>query len=197
MKIYCQKLNTENTSLLQHNLRSDGLRQEEIQLIVNNKSMYDRNINKYSEMYSHLNQTGDAPFNTLPATMEKIGASPNGDYNFYADTVGLPSNTAPPLPNSSIAGVIDNYQGRCRLLGFNLAQSKKGADTPSNSVLIGEAPIVLRLSRNNSSNDADEANAPQRAGAGTERCLATNLNIWVEAVRMLVVKNGRVEIMNV
>ena len=44
--------------------------------------------------------------------------------------------------------------------------------------------------------NADEANAPQRAGAGTERCLATNVNVWVEAVRMMIIKNGRVEILN-
>ena len=114
----------------------------------------------------------------------------------WGDGNGLPSNTTDPTPNTSRNGVRENYQGRCRLLGFNLAQSRNGADTPSNAVAVGEAPIILRINRNNSSGNADEANAPQRAGAGTERCLATNVNVWVEAVRMMVIKNGRVEILN-
>ena len=196
MKIYVQKLDTGNPSVFQHNLRSDGQLQEEVQLVVNNKTMYDRNVSKHSEMYSYLNQTGESPFNSLPSTMEKVGASPNADYNMWGDGNGLPSNTTDPTPNTSRNGVQSNYQGRCRLLGFNLAQSRNGADTPSNAVAVGEAPIILRINRNNSSGNADEANAPQRAGAGTERCLATNVNVWVEAVRMMVIKNGRVEILN-
>ena len=190
MKIFVQKLDSGNTSTLQKNCRSDGLLQESVQLVVNNKTMYDRDVDKFSEFYSYLNQTGDSPYNSMPSTLERVGVSPNGDYNMFANTVGLPSTVAAPGENTPIAGVQTNYQGRARLLGFNLAQQRGGADTPSNSVLVGEAPMVLRINRNNSSGCADEADVLGGAPA-------VNLNIWVEAVRAMVVQNGRVEIVAV
>ena len=189
MKIFVQKLDSGNASALQRTCRSDGLLQESIQLIVNNKTMYDRNVTKFSEMYSYLNQTGDTPFNSLPSTLERVGVSPNADYNMFDDNVGLPSNVAAPADNTQIAGVQSNLQGRARLLGFNLAQARGGADTPSNSVLVGEAPMVLRINRNNTSACADEPDI--------DPATAVNLNIWVEAVRTMVVRNGRAEIVAV
>jgi len=189
MKIFVQKLDTGNASALQRTCRSDGLLQESVQLVVNNKTMYDRDVSKFSEFYSYLNQTGESPYNSLPSTLERVGVSPNADYNMFDDTVGLPSNVADPAVNSPIAGVRANYQGRARLLGFNLAQQRSGADTPSNSVLVGEAPMVLRINRNNTSGCPDEPDIDPGN--------AVNLNIWVEAVRTMVVRNGRVEVLAV
>tara|TARA_R110000796_G_scaffold3342_2_gene13134 strand:- start:2540 stop:4006 length:1467 start_codon:yes stop_codon:yes gene_type:complete len=189
MKIYVQKLQSGSVSTLTKNCRSDGQLQEEVQLVINNKTMYDRSVSKFSEFYTYLNATGESPYNSLPSTLERVGTSPNAGYNMFNDTVGLPSNTATPAPNFQVAGVVENYQGKSRVLGFNLAQQRGGADTPSNSILIGESPIVLRISRNNTSACADE---PDQDPAP-----AVNLNIWVEAVRMMVVSNGRVEILAV
>tara|TARA_R110002074_G_scaffold21518_1_gene66727 strand:- start:4384 stop:5856 length:1473 start_codon:yes stop_codon:yes gene_type:complete len=189
MKIYVQKLQVGAPSALTRNCRSDGQLQEEIQLVINNKTMYDRNVKLFSEMYSYLNQTGESPYNALPSTLERVGISASADYNMFNDTVGLPSNVANPAPNSQVLGVQSNLQGRGRLLGFNLAQGKGGQDTPSNSILVGESPIVLRISRNNTSACANE---PDQNPA-----TAVNLNIWVEAVRSMVISNGRVEILSI
>ena len=189
MKIYVQKLQVGAPSTLTKNCRSDGQLQEEVQLVVNNKTMYDRNVKNFSEFYSYLNQTGESPYNALPATMERVGISAEADYRMFDDAVGLPSNVADPAANTEITGVNNQLSGHGRMLGFNLAQGRGGMDTPSNSVLVGESPIVLRISRNNTSACADEPDQNPAA--------AVNLNIWVEAVQSMVIQNGRVEILSI
>ena len=119
--------------------------------------MFDRPVSKVSEMYSYLNQTGEMPFNTLPATYGLVGVYNTADANVFDDNVKLPTNRAKPTAQDDIAGVRNNYQGRQRWLGFNLASQRLGADTPSNSMKIGEAPIILRVNRKNTGN-SDETN---------------------------------------
>ena len=188
MKIYAQKLSTDQVGMLTRSGRSDGLTGEEIQLIVNNKPMFDRPVSKVSEMYSYLNQTGEMPFNTLPSTYGLVGVYNTADANVFDDNVKLPSNVAVPTAQTQVAGVRANYQGRQRWLGFNLASQRQGTDTPSNSMKIGEAPIILRINRKNT------GNADETADDGRTRS-SVNVNIWVECVNVLVMKNGRVEIL--
>lgn len=190
MKIYAQKLATahgDNNHTREG--RSDGLTGEEIQVVVNNKTMYDRPVEKVSEMYSYLNQTGELPFNTLPHTYGFVGnARANADADSFLDTLILPNNVARPTAGTAVAGVKQGYQGRQRWLGINLAQQRMGADTPSNSIKIGEAPIILRLTRKNTGNSDETANDARTRSA-------VNLNVWVESVNAMVMKNGRVEIL--
>jgi hypothetical protein len=190
MKIYAQKLATASNAgaVLTREGRSDGLTGEEVQLVVNNKTMFDRPVSKVSEMYSYLNQTGEMPFNTLPATYGLVGVYNTADANVYADNVRLPSNIARPTAMTNVAGVRTNYQGRQRWLGFNLASQRLGADTPSNSMKIGEAPIILRINRKNTGNSDETSNDARTRSA-------VNVNIWVECVNALVMKNGRVEVL--
>ena len=201
MKIYAQKLSVDNNdNALTRGGRSDGLTGEELQVVINNKTMYDRPVTKVSEMYSYLNQTGEIPFNTLPATYGLVGDYGNAinggggagasDANVFADNLFLPSNVARPTAQTAVAGVKNSYQGRQRWLGVNLAQQRMGADTPSNSIKIGEAPIILRVTRKNTGNDEETANDARTQSA-------VNLNIWVEAVSVMIMKNGRVEILDI
>ena len=193
MKIYAQKLSVDNdANALTRGGRSDGLTAEEIQLVVNNKTMFDRPVEKVSEMYSYLNQTGELPFNTLPATSGLVGAyvGGGGDANVFNDSVFLPSNVAKPTAQTAVTGVRNAYQGRQRWLGFNLAQQRLGADTPSNSVKIGESPILLRINRGNTGNGEESANDARTRSA-------VNVNVWVESVNALIMRNGRVEILEV
>ena len=83
------------------------------------------------------------------------------------------------------------YQGRSRWLGFNLAQSRGGNDTPSNAVKIGASPIILRLNRS----PAADPSAGDQTSGDVRTNGAINVNTWVEAVNMMVMRNGRVEIM--
>lgn len=190
MKIYAQKLvNNQGDNNLTREGRSDGLTGEEIQVIVNNKTMFDRPVEKISEQYSYLNQTGEMPFNTLCGTYGIVNAYQTaGDADPFADNVILPSNVARPTAGTTVAGVVNAYQGHQRWLGINLTQQRMGADTPSNSVKIGEAPIILRLTRKNTGNSDETANDGRTQSA-------VNLNIWVEAVQAMVMKNGRIEVL--
>jgi hypothetical protein len=191
MKIYAQKLsNDNNANMLTKGGRSDGLTGEEIQVVLNNKTMYDRPVNKVSEMYSYLNQTGEIPFNTLPSTYGLVGVYNTADANVFNDNVKLPTNITKPTVQGSTTGVRNSYQGRQRWLGVNLAQQRLGADTPSNSIKVGEAPIILRVNRKNTGNGDETADDARTRSA-------VNVNIWVEAVNVMVMKNGRVEILEI
>jgi hypothetical protein len=191
MKIYAQKLAVNNNNnMLTKGGRSDGLTGEELQVVINNKTMYDRPVNKVSEMYSYLNQTGEMPFNSLPATCGLVGAYNTADANVFNDNVKLPTNVGRPTAQGTTAGVRNAYQGRQRWIGVNLAQQRLGADTPSNSIKIGEAPIILRINRKNT------GNGDETADDGRTRS-AVNLNVWVETVNAMIMKNGRVEILEI
>jgi len=179
-------------------LRSDGLQNEAIQLVVNNKSMYDRVVTQPSEMYSYLCQTAEAPFFTEPGSYGQIGtlqtpgqAAGVSWAQSVSRTSGQVSNVAAAALNITAIVQDELYQGRSRWLGFNLAQSRSGADTPSNAVKIGSSPIILRLNRN----PAADLSAGDQSAADVRTNGACNVNTWVEAVNAMVMKNGRVEIM--
>ena len=179
-------------------LRSDGLQNEAIQLVVNNKSMYDRVVTQPSEMYSYLCQTAEAPFFTEPGSYGQIGrlttpglAAGNSFAQQIAATSGQVSQVAAGALNLPATFQDELYQGRSRWLGFSMAQSRGGADTPSNAVKIGASPIILRLNR-----DAGAVGtARDQTFADVRTTAAVNVNTWVEAVAMMIMKNGRVEIM--
>ncbi len=189
MKIYVQKnlSGLDNTLLRQSG--STGLLQEQLQLVVNNRNLYDREVNKVSEMYSYLTQTASAPAYLLPATYNQVGELATANLNMIDDGVLLPqfANT-----NTETTGVRGNLQGRDRWLGINLAKVRgDGNDTPENAIQVGQAPMVLRLQRNSGAGGTDEA------GNSAETKSAVNLDIWVECVRALVLRNGVVDTINV
>lgn len=188
MKIYVQKIsNLVNPLLL--NTRSDGLLQEKMQLIVNNRNLFDREVEQVSEMYSYLGQTADKPAYLLAGTYNQVGNLTLG--NTFNASVTLPATLALPNPKTSVR--VD-YQGRQRYLGINLAKVRGGAmgsnDTPANSVQVGEAPMVLRMSYNSASGGTDETSN------GADSKGAYKLNIWVECVRALVIRNGQLDTIN-
>ena len=217
MKLYCQKLQATGNvasnaafyggagTVVQNamnqakkTLRSDGLQNESIQLVVNNKSMYDRVVTQPSEMYSYLCQTAEAPFFTEPGSYGQIGTltTPGAGAGVsFAQQIARTSAQVSQVAAAAInipAIVQDElYQGRSRWLGFNLAQSRGGNDTPSNAVKIGASPIILRLNRS----PAADPSAGDQTANDVRTNGAVNVNTWVEAVNMLVMRNGRVEIM--
>lgn len=179
MKVYLQKiLNRENK--LNRKSVSDGLLGEKHQLIVNNRQMYSRTVQNVSEMYSYLNQTGEVPYCNLDGTYDYVGADPTASLNTFATT----QNDGATAEGS----VRNDYQGRFRYVGFNLAKVRNGNDTPSNAVNVGEAPMVVRIERSETGRNGEVAgNANQEA----------NLNMWVECVKMLEIKNGNMEVFEI
>lgn len=217
MKIYVQKLQaTGNVSTnaafyggagtiaqqamnqAKKTLRSDGLQNEAIQLVVNNKSMYDRVVTQPSEMYSYLCQTANAPFFTEPGSYGQIGrlttpgqAAGTSWAQQVAATSGQVSAVAAGALNIAATFQDELYQGRSRWLGFSMAQSRGGADTPSNAVKIGSSPIILRINRS----PAADPSAGDQTANDVRTNGAVNVNSWVEAVAFLYLRNGRAEVM--
>ena len=189
MKVYVQKVSSVANPLLR-NTRSDGLLQEKLQLIVNNRNIFDREVEQVSEMYSYLGQTADKPAYLLAGTYNQVGLL-TGNANTFATSIELPQLAVGTTPITTVRG---DYQGRQRYLGINLAKVRGGSagsnDTPANSVQVGEAPMVLRMSYNSASGGTDEAsNNAESKGA-------YSLNIWVECVRALVIRNGVLDTIN-
>lgn len=179
MKVYLQKI-LQRTNALNRKSVSDGLLGEKHQLIVNNRQMYSRIVQNVSEMYSYLNQTGEVPYCNLDGTYDYVGQDATASLNTFADTQN----------DGSVAenGVQNDYQGRFRYVGFNLAKVRNGNDTPSNAVNVGEAPMVVRVERSHSGRNGEQsANADQVA----------DCNLWVECVKMVEIKNGNIEVFEI
>ena len=193
MKIYVQKISAV-VNRLQLATRSDGLLQESLQLVVNNRNLFDRDVEQVSEMYSYLGQTADKPAYLLSGSYGQVGllstVGANQDANTFVDTVKLPALTTA----TGTAGVRASYQGKSRYLGINLAKTRAGADgindTPQNAIQVGEAPMVLRLNRNTGAGGSDELIA-DGASVGSYA-----LNIWVECVKALIIRNGVLDTIN-
>lgn len=188
LKMYVQKraVGFTNTGLIRQT-RSDGLNQEQMQLIVNNKLMFDQPVDLDAEFYSHLNQTGAAPASIMA-----------GEYGFRGKSANASSDTienAAVYPRAQgsaavVAAVQEQFQGRQKYLGVNFAKTRAGNDTPLNAVSVGQAPMILRLSRSKTSlGDATSDDAETNG--------AVLLNIWIESAKALVLANGRVDTINV
>ena len=186
MKMYIQKISSATNSLLQRT-RSDGLLQEEIQVVVNNRNLYDREVNKVSELYSYLGQTADKSAYLISGSYNQVGQLTPANLNIFNDNVVVPHESG--ATTTTIAGVQNNLQGRLRYLGVNFAKVRGGNDTPQNSILVGQSPLVLRINRNSASGGTNENAENNSAGSKG----AYNLNIWVECVKALVMRNGVVD----
>ena len=203
MKVYAQKLQLNQDAVpvaggflaasgvnpMKKTLRSDGLNGEAIQLIVNNKAMYDRVVTLPSEMYSYFSQTAGTPAYFMPGGYGQIGRLGNNAAQQAAATNPLASSAAPAVVNVAVPFSDEFHQGRDRWLGFNLAQSRGGADTPGNAVKIGASPILLRINRGNSNGGSDETQDDARTRSPVQ------VNVWCEAVAAMLIRNGTVEIM--
>lgn len=189
MKIYVQKNLVGIDNALLRKSGSTGLLQEQLQLVVNNRNLYDREVKKVSEMYSYLTQTASAPAYLLPATYAQVGQLTTGTLNQLDDGVLLPQFGT---TDTETTGVQTSYQGRERWLGINLAKVRgDNNDTPTNAVQVGQAPMVLRIQRNSGAGGSDE---PTNSAETKSAC---NLDIWVECVKALVLRNGVVDTINV
>jgi hypothetical protein len=185
MKLYIQK-NVSASNPLLRNLACDGLLQEEYQLVVNNKLTFDRNVNVVPEMYSYLNQTGDAQANIIAGTYDQVGVATAGNValNAFSDSVLLPSNAG-----TATTGVRDALQGKQRWVGINLAKTRTGQDTPQNAVQVGQNNMVLRYTRSATNLGNGESNSAYSKSV-------VQLNVWVECVKAVVMRNGKMEVVD-
>ena len=186
MKIYIQKLLQGKADALLRNTRSDGFLQEELQVVVNNRNLYDREVKKVSELYSYLTQTASKPAYILSGSYNQVGALTPATANILSDNVVLPQDTG---LVANTTGVQGDLQGRLRYLGVNLANVRGDNDTPQNAIMVGQSPMVLRLTRNSGSGGTDE-NALNNSAESKSAC---NLNVWVECVKALVIRNGVID----
>ena len=141
-------------------------------------------MRKVSELYSYLTQTASKPAYILAGAYNQVGELTTANLNIISDDVVLPQLNA----TANTTGVQADLQGRMRYLGINLANVRGDRnDTPNNAIMVGQSPMVLRISRNSGSGGSDEPTN------NAETKSACNMNIWVECVKALVIRNGVID----
>lgn len=188
MKIFIEKQLTYDNPLLK-NMRSDGLLGEELQMFVNNQNMFDRKVDRLSDFYVYLGQCVGTSYKVLNGSYELVGDLAAN--NLMNDNTTLPSSAG---GDGSFALVKENLQGRLRWLGVNMGQARMdGHDNPNNSLLIGDSPIVIRLTRTVPA--AAPAKTPRGETNSVSAISACNVNVFAEVVKVMSIQNGEIQVM--
>lgn len=168
------------------NCRSTGLYGQELQVFVNNQSLFSRPVERLADMYSYLSQTYGSSAKLLPATYELVGQLAAN--NEIANSCTLPVLTG---SASTETGLQDALQGGLRYLGCNLAQSRGSFNDPSNALVVGDSPIIVRYTRsfpaNGTTTARGEADSDDQRGA-------LNIKFFVECVRTMTISEGKIQV---
>lgn len=168
------------------NCRSTGLYGQELQVFINNQTLWSRSVDRLADMYSYLSQTYGSSAKLLPATYELVGELAAN--NELADTAILPQKS----PNVATTGGMQGLlQGGLRYLGCNLAQSRGSFNDPANALLVGDSPIVVRYTR---SFPANAATTPRGEADSADQLGALNVKFFVETVRTMTIANGQIQV---
>jgi len=186
MKLFIEKQLNYNNALLK-GLRSDGLLAEEVQLFINNQNLFDRTVDRLSDMYVYLGQAVGTSYKILNGAYELVGEL--GANNLMTNAVKLPEKAGSDNDSNIVQA---NLQGRQRWLGFNLGQARvDGRDNPMNSLKIGQSPIVIRLQRTIPAAGVKTARGETN---NAQEKTAANINVFAETVKVMTIANGEVMI---
>lgn len=188
MKLYIEKQLSYDNTLLK-GMRSDGLLGETLQVFINNQNLFDRNVDRLSDMYVYLGQAVGTSYKVLNGTYELVGQLANN--NMMYNETNLPASSG---GDGNYAEVQENLQGRMRWLGINLGQSRTDdKDSPMNSLKIGDNPIVLRLNRTIPANAGTTPRGEANTASSKTAC---NVNVFSEIVKVMLIQNGEIQVSN-
>ena len=189
MKLYVEKQLAYDNVLLK-GMRSDGLLSETLQVFINNQNLFDRTVDRLSDMYVYLGQAVGTSYKVLNGAYELVGDLAAN--NLMNNETVLPAAGA---GDGTFNLVKENLQGRQRWLGINLGQARTDdGDSPANSLMIGESPIVLRLNRTIPA--AAPAKTPRGESNTASSKAACNVNVFSEVVKTMMIQNGEIQVMN-
>ena len=189
MKLYVEKQLSYDNVLLK-GMRSEGLLSENLQVFINNQNLFDRNVDRLSDMYVYWGQALGTAGKVLNGAYELVGDLAAN--NIMNNATVLPSSAG---GNGAFALVKENLQGRQRWLGINLGQARtEGNDNPMNSLLVGQSPIVLRLNRTIPA--AAPAKTPRGESNTASSKAACNVNVFSEVVKVMMIQNGEIMVAN-
>ena len=188
MKLFVEKQLSYDNTLLK-GMRSDGLLGENLQVFINNQNLFDRNVDRLSDMYVYLGQAVGTSYKILNGAYELVGDKAAN--NLMNNETKLPSAAA---GNGTYNTVKENLQGRQRWLGINLGQSRaEGNDNPMNSLMVGESPIVLRLNRSIPAAGVASPRGEVNTNSAKASC---NVNVFAEVVKVMMIQNGEIMVAN-
>ncbi len=189
MKLYVEKQLAYDNVLLK-GMRSDGLLGETLQVFINNQNLFDRTVDRLSDMYVYLGQAVGTSYKVLNGAYELVGDLAAN--NLMNNETELPAAAG---GDGTFNLVKENLQGRQRWLGINLGQARTdNGDSPANSLMIGESPIVLRLNRTIPA--AAPAKTPRGESNTASSKAACNVNVFSEVVKTMMIQNGEIMVAN-
>ena len=148
--------NAENPAFtLQGDCRSDRLRDEKFNLVVNDLLILDRDCENNHEAYALFSEAGEAPATTYPNAWEENTAYVGGNMPISATTdvlycVNDANNADQKILShaSTTKGIVEaGIWGTQNWIGFNIGQGYGRGLNPANAMRIGATPLRLRITR--------------------------------------------------
>ena len=148
--------NAENPAFtLQGDCRSDRLRDERFNLVVNDLLILDRDCENNHEAYALFSEAGEAPATTYPNAWEENTAYVGGNMPISATTdvlycVNDANNADQKILShaSTTKGIVEaGIWGTQNWIGFNIGQGYGRGLNPANAMRIGATPLRLRITR--------------------------------------------------
>ena len=205
MKVYCAKkyanavsdtiggtANTVNPAFtLQGDCRSDRLKGEKFNLIVNDLLILDRECVNNHEAYAYFSEAGEGMATTYPNAWEENTSYTGGAMAVSATTdILYNTNNAdgadqPILSHASTTkGIVEAGIWGCQnWIGFNVGQGYGSGLNPANAMRIGATPLRLRIKRT-----GDGADATQKINS------AVQIVCFVEYLRLFDLRDGEVAV---
>ena len=183
---------TQNPAFtLQGDCRSDRLKGEKFNLVVNDLLILDRDCENVHESYALFSEAGEAPATTYPNAWEENTAYIAGDMNVSATTDVLYNTNGADNADQKILshapttkGVVEaGIWGTQSWIGFNIGQGYGRGLNPANAMRIGATPLRLRITRATlGANAAQKINSP------------VQVVCFVEYLRLFDLRDGEVAV---
>ena len=205
MKVYCAKkyANAVNDTIggtanavnpaftLQGDCRSDRLKDEKFNLIVNDLLILDRECVNNHEAYAYFSEAGEGMATTYPNAWEENTAYTGGAMAVSATTdILYNTNVAdgadqPILSHApTTKGIVEaGIWGTQNWIGFNVGQGYGAGLNPANAMRIGATPLRLRIKRTAVGNTATH-----------KLDSAVQITCFVEYLRLFDLRDGEVAV---
>lgn len=140
---------------LQGDCRSDRLRDERFNLVVNDLLILDRECENNHEAYALFSEAGESPATTYPNAWEENTSYTAGDMAVSATTDILYNTDGADAADQKILshapttkGIVEaGIWGTQNWIGFNIGQGYGRGLNPANAMRIGATPLRLRITR--------------------------------------------------
>ena len=174
--------NVNSAYSLQGNCRSDALKNQKFNFVVNDLLIYDRDVENPKESYNYFSYAGEKQASCYPDAWEYNDTyatqSVTNDVLYTTNLGGTTDQRI--LGNALITGVVkDGIRGTQNWDSVDLSKYGKQLN-PANAMRIGSTPIIYRLTRDTGTDVRDQG--------------AVQLTVFVEYLRLFDLRAGELAV---